>query len=331
MVMLTRLRLLKAAAALLYVGPLFAGISGLGWGMVAPFVGIFVLWLMVLRPEQWPATPQEWLTLPAWGAAMAQLLSQVLLVTVLLAIGRGLGALANFVPVVNPIFPLAISFLAIPLCRIMWDAREAADLGIFLDDEAEAAQAPRAAAEAAASIVPLLNFPENAPDALVMSKVATTLAGLGAEVRLDALGAALARPDRAHAALRRALVLWCSEPEIVAPGRISDAMERGFAFADRNPDLLRLYLPRAIALAAAFPDRAADFPDPQTLRDTAAAGMADDGVADLPDHLRADLCDGLHALARALDRALDAALPVSDQLRDSLPRTAVSKAANRAA
>lgn len=322
MAMLTRLRLLKAAAALLYVGPLFAGISGLGWGMVAPFVGIFTLWLMVLRPEQWPATPQEWLTLPAWGAALAQVLSQILLVTVLLATGRGLGALAGFVPVVNPVFPLAISFLAIPLCRMMWDAREAADRGIFLDDEAEAAQVPRAAAEAAAAIVPLLNFPEGAPDAEVMTKVATTLSGVGAEVRLDALRAALARPNRNHAALRQALVLWCSEPEIVAPGRISDAMERGFDFADRNPDLLRLYLPRALALAAAFPDRAADFPDPQSLRDTADSGMSVDAASDLPAHLRTDLCDGLHALARSLDRALSSALPAAVIRRDTTPRAA---------
>jgi hypothetical protein len=302
--MLTRIRLLKAATALLYTGPLFAGLSGLGWGMVAPFVAVFVVWLMVLRPEQWPATPQEWLTLPAWGAAMAQILSQILLVTVLLATGRGIGALAGFLPIVNPIFPLALSFLAIPLCRMLWDAREAANQGIFLDDEAEIAQAPRAAAEAAAAIIPLLNLPDEASDPEVMTKTANALSGLAADLRLGALSAALSQPNRSHAALRRALVLWCSEPEIVAPARVTQAMARGFAFADGNPDLLRLYVPRAIALVAAFPDRAADFPSPQVLRDAAAGGFAADGVSDLPAHLRADLCDGLAALANSLERAL---------------------------
>ena len=304
--MLTRIRLLKAATALLYVGPLFAGISGLGWGMVAPFVAVFVVWLMVLRPEQWPATPQEWLTLPALGAALTQVLSQILLVTVLLAVGRGIGALAGFLPIVNPIFPLALSFLAIPLCRILWDAREAANQGVFLDEEAEIAQAPRAAAEAAAAIVPLLNLPDSAPDAEVMSKTANALSGLAADLRLDALTAALTRPNRSHDALRRALVLWCSEPEIVAPARVSDAMARGFALADNNPDLLRLYVPRAIALIAAFPDRAAEFPDPRILRAAAESGFTADTDSDLPDHLRADLCDGLVALARSLERVLTA-------------------------
>jgi hypothetical protein len=302
--MLTRIRVLKAATALLYVGPLFAGLSGLGWGMVAPFVAIFVVWLMVLRPEQWPASPQEWLALPAFGAALAQILSQILLVTVLLAIGRGIGALAGFLPIVNPIFPLALSFLAIPICRMLWDAREAANQGVFLDEEAEIAQAPRAAAEAAAAIIPLLNLPDSAPDAEVMHKTANALSGLAADLRLDALTAALTRPDRSHAALRRALVLWCSEPEIVAPARVSNAMARGFALADRNPDILRLYVPRAIALIAAFPDRAAEFPLPKDLRAAAESGLESNIGSDLPDHLRADLCDGLLALARSLDHAL---------------------------
>jgi hypothetical protein len=321
--MLTRIRLLKAATALLYVGPLFAGISGLGWGMVAPFVGIFIVWLMVLRPEQWPATPQEWLTLPAWGAAIAQVLSQILLVTVLLAVGRGIGALADFFPQVNPILPLALSFLAIPLCRMLWDARQAANQGVFLDEEAEIAQAPRAAAEAAAAIIPLLNLPEGAPDAEVMSKTANALSGMAADLRLEALAAALSRPDRSHAALRRALVLWCSEPEIVAPARVSNAMARGFAFAAGNPDLLRLYVPRAIALIGAFPDRAAEFPDPKDVWDATRDGLAANEDSDLPAHLRADLCDGLVALAKSLERALMAAPALSDERAGPVSKSSV--------
>jgi hypothetical protein len=153
-------------------------------------------------------------------------------------------------------------------------------------------------------VVPLLNLPDGAPDAEVMSKTANALSGLAADLRLDALCAALARPNRSHAALRRALVLWCSEPEVVAPARVSNAMARGFVLADRNPDLLWLYIPRAIALIAAFPDRAADFPRPEDLREAAKDGLASNTESDLPVHLRADLCDGLEALARTLERLL---------------------------
>ncbi len=297
-----RLRLLKGATALLYVGPMFAGISGMGLGVLSPFVAIFLVWLLVLRPEQWPSTPDEWLTPAALGAVLTLLLSQILLVCVLLGIGRGIGAAAGFLPVVNPLFPLAVSFVAIPLCRVLWDARAAANEGVFLDDAAEAAEAPRALAEAGAAIVPLLNLADNAPDADVNAAMSRAMTAMGASLRLDALVAALARPSRSHAALRRALVLWSSEPEIVASGAVPSGMANAFAITGGDGDLLRLYVPRALALIAAFPDRAADFPSAAQLR-RAATDAGSDPASDLPAHLRADLRDGLTALARAVEHA----------------------------
>ena len=309
--MLTRMRLVKGATALLYVGPLIAGLCGFGWGMVAPFTGIFVVWLMVLRPEQWPASPEEWLSGHAWLAALAQILSQVVLVAILFAIGRGLGGLADVGNVdVNPILPLSISFMAIPLCRMLWDSREAASLGYFLDEEAESAHADNAVGDAATAIIPLLNLPDNAPDAQVTGAVSEVLGVTTAELRLKALAAALVSPDRSHAALRRALVLWATEPEVVAPGRIANSMAHAFAVAHGNQDLLRLYLPRAIALIAAFPDRADGFPDPDKLR--AAAKAEPEPGSDLPTHLLADLCDGLMALARTIETARIALHPAPD-------------------
>jgi hypothetical protein len=302
--MLTRMRLLKGATALLYIGPLFAGMCGFGWGLVVPFTFIFVVWLMVLRPEQWPSAPQEWLTGSAWLAAMAQVLSQVALIAILFGIGRGIEGLAGFLPEVNPVLPLSISFLAIPLCRMLWDAREAADHGYFLDEDAEAAHAPRAVAEAGQAIVPLLNLPDDAAAAQVAVAVSRALSVATADLRLKALVAALANPARSHLALRQGLILWASEPEVVAPGHVPQAMSAAFSFAEGNPDLLRLYVPRAIALVTAFPNRAGGFPAPARLRQSAAAAAGADPHADLPAHLRDDLRDGLRALARGIEAAL---------------------------
>jgi hypothetical protein len=295
--MLTRMRLVKGATALLYVGPLIAGLCGFGWGMVAPFAGIFVVWLMVLRPEQWPSSPGEWLTAQAWLAALAQILSQIVLVAILFAIGRGIGGLADIGAVgVNPMLPLSISFISIPFCRMLWDADEAASQGYFLDEDAEAAYADNAAGQAATAIVPLLNLPDDAPDTQVTQAVAAALDVPAAELRLNALTAALANPNRSHAALRRALVFWATEPEIVAPGQVSGSMASAFAIANGNLDLLRLFAPRAIALISAFPNRASDFPEPQRLREVAETLPA----SDLPLHLQTDLRDGLRALAQAI-------------------------------
>ncbi|MBA3910045.1 MAG: hypothetical protein C0524_09180 [Rhodobacter sp.] len=317
---------MKGATTLLYIGPLFAGLSGLGWEMVGPFVAVFVIWLMILRPEQWPASVQEWLTAPALGAALAQVLSQILLVAVLIALGRGFGAVSGFMPVVNPIFPIAVSFLAIPLCRVLWDAREAADRGVFLDEEAEAAQAPRAAAEAGSAIVPLLNLADDAPDSTTTADVSRILGVAGAELRLNALTAALRQPDRSNASLRRALVLWASEPEIVAPGRVPTAMANAFEIARHDPDLLRLYAPRALALIGAFPDRAEGFPAPADLRAAAADEPGANPDSDLPAHLLADLREGLNALALAVEKALDSVPPSDDLPQDPVDQSAASRA-----
>ncbi len=300
--MLTRMRLVKGATALLYIGPLIAGLCGFGWTMLAPFTAIFVVWLMVLRPEQWPASPEEWLTGKAWLAALAQVLSQVVLVAVLVAIGRGLGGLADIGTVsVNPVLPLSISFVAIPLCRMLWDSHEAASLGYYLDEEAESAHSESAAGDAVRAIIPLLNLPDTAPDDEVARLVGETLAVVTADLRLDALRAALAAPHRSHAALRRGLVLWATEPEIVAPALVPEGMAKAFEIANGNPDILRLYIPRAVALLAAFPNRVEDFPHPDDLRKAADAEPAPGD--DLPAHLQADLREGLLALARSIEAA----------------------------
>jgi hypothetical protein len=323
--MLTRMRLVKGATALLYFGPLIAGLCGFGWSMVASFTAIFVVWLMVLRPEQWPSTPAEWLTAPAWLAAVAQVLSQILLVGVLFAVGRGFGGLANIGTVsIDPILPLSVSFISIPLCRMLWDSHEAASQGYYLDDEAETAHSDNAAGLAAMAVIPLLNLPDAAPDAQVAKAVSAALDVPSADLRLNALTAALSKPDRSHAALRRGLVLWATEPEIVAPGHVSGCTANAFAIANGNLDLLRLYVPRAIALIAAFPNRASDFPDPRLLLQAAEAKA--DPNSDLPAHLQDDLRDGLRALARSVEGKSGAQAAPDKVEPVALPRRAARRA-----
>ena len=321
--MLTRVRLLKSATVFLYIGPLVAGLSGFGWGMVPPFVSIFVLWLMILRPEQWPATYGEWLTGRAWSAALAQILSQILLVVVLFGVGRGIGGIAGFQLLVNPFLPIFISFIAIPVCRLIWDAQLAAESGLFLDEEAKVAQAPLIAAQAASAVAPLLELPDDGAEETVKLALASVLIGPATADRLAALDEALLRAERSHAALRRAVVVWATEPEIVAPGLISNSVSTAFRSTNRNPDLLRLFLPRALALAAAFPDRIAGFPAAEILIQAAESEMETGPHADLPAYLRADLKEGLMALAGLVGGVASPRNPVDTPRHDAgTPRTA---------
>ena len=149
-------------------------------------------------------------------------------------------------------------------------------------------------------------------DSLTTDAVETVMSPDGAHLQLMALAAALHRPNRSHAALRRALVIWATEPEVVAVGKVKGAMAAAFEIAGLNADLLRLYLPRALALIAAFPDRVGDFPSTAQIHRVAEGGFSGGGEQDLPSDLRKDLRDGLLALATAIERAsqgADAAAP----------------------
>lgn len=117
----TRRRLLMVANAFLYFGPLLAGLAGLGWGYVVLFTAIFVLWLIILQPYEFPINRAEWMTLDAWIAVAARAAVQLLFVVILFGIGRGLGGILGAMTGFPATLPIAVSFLSIPLARVIWD------------------------------------------------------------------------------------------------------------------------------------------------------------------------------------------------------------------
>ncbi|EEW26144.1 hypothetical protein [Rhodobacter ferrooxidans] len=119
--MQNRLRLLRGANALLYFGPLLAGLGGFGWPVVPVFVVIFMLWLVILKPQEWPRSMAEWSQPETLVALAARGAVQLLLVLVSFGIGRGLGGVTGALPNLPTMLPIAISFLSIPLARMIWD------------------------------------------------------------------------------------------------------------------------------------------------------------------------------------------------------------------
>ena len=109
------------ANALLYFGPLLAGLAGFGWGLVAVFTAIFVLWLIILQPYEFPINRAEWMSPDAWVAIGARAAVQLLLVVVLFSVGRGIGGILGAMTGYSAMLPIAISFLSIPLARMIWD------------------------------------------------------------------------------------------------------------------------------------------------------------------------------------------------------------------
>lgn len=295
--MQARLRLLKGATALLYLGPLLAGIAGYGWRVVPLFLGIFLLWLFILRPQQWPRKWADWSRPEALIALLTQSVVQLLLVAVSLGIGRGIGGVLGVMPEIPLMLPVAVSFLSIPLARMLWDPWRA-DAGEVVLDEAlarlEAEQDPAPAddmkrrTEVAARMVAALDrLPaEAAPELL-----ADHLHAMATQTSHEALRVALMDPiydGSATAVVRRAAAVHATEPAVVDGLHGSTYPLAVFRALSDGPTL-GLFARRCAALVAERPDRLGDCPDPE---DVMALAARQPGAA-------ADLA----ALAKALTKA----------------------------
>lgn len=270
--MKNRLRLLQGATALLYFGPLLAGLGGFGWAVVPLFFAIFMLWLFILRPQQWPRKAADWLLPEALIALLTHGVVQVLLVAISFGIGRGIGGVLGALPPFPLMLPVGISFLSIPLARMLWDPWAADGAGLPLDAALAKARAPEPEPEALGDKVAvatrmveeLRHLAGDSSDAVLASH----LVAMSTQVSPDALRVALMDPiyDGSAGALhRRAAVIHATD------GAVADALA-GSAYAmavfreTLDGGLLALFAERAAVMVADNPARAADCPDPADVR-----------------------------------------------------------------
>lgn len=109
--MLNRITLLRVATALLYLGPLLAGLAGAGWTMVPIFAALFLLWLILLHP----AFASE----RAWLPKLERVLVQTLLVVVFFGLGRGIGGVVGVSFGLPSWSPILLGVAAILLGRLV--------------------------------------------------------------------------------------------------------------------------------------------------------------------------------------------------------------------
>lgn len=257
-----RLKLLQFATVSLYMGPLLAGMAGFGWAMVPPFVSLFLAWLIVLRPHQWPQGVAEWRQSESWILICSQVATQILLVAVLFGIGRGIGGVSGNVPLFTPILPLALSFVALPLARIVWNGEKAMARGLTIDQVLYApvgASAQTACPEDEVDL--LLAMTDDCPLADIGPAMDDAMARAGARAVLGVLIPALIDAPGHHSVLRMAVILWATDPDVFAGNATPDAMRAAFEAAGQDLRLLQVLLPRAAALARIMPGRRDQFPD----------------------------------------------------------------------
>ncbi len=131
--MLNKITMMRGATALLYLGPLLAGLAGSGWAMVPVFSLLFVLWLLFLRPETWPGTASGAQSGASWLRLASHAAVQVLLVTLFFGIGRGIGGVLGAAIPIPFWLPVVLSTLAILVGRLIWNPDAATHAAIDTD------------------------------------------------------------------------------------------------------------------------------------------------------------------------------------------------------
>jgi len=290
-------RFLMVATLPLYLGPLLAGLSGLGWSAIPVFVALMALWLVVMRPQDWPRRVALW-TPAVVLAAAAQVAINAVIVVILFGIGRGLGGVGGFVLPLPPLVPVALSFLSIPLSRMVWNPETAQQMDQFLDqalDQIHAINrgAPQVGAGAGADpmLKTLLDLPDDADPVLTADAIAAAMRAPGAALRLSLLQDELDHGLVPRSGLREGLILWATDTVRAADDRVHGVQLTGFLAAGFDARLLELFARRALPLLQAQPGLWSSYPD------TAEIGLA------LEDSLPEAVQDSLRALAAAVEAA----------------------------
>lgn len=299
-------RLLFATSALLYSGPLYAGLAGYGFATLPLFAAFLMAWLFVVRPGDWPETREDWRVPRAVAWPMLVFAVQMVVAGFCLAMGRAIGGMYAMTLPMPLAVPAGLAVLGIliaaalkrrgaggPLLRVPGSglgigagildvARPAMpgrrDVQGFIEDVAEALDALGKGPAASADIEKLA--------ALVEDK------GMTRDTFEALEGADALKPP--------ALQLWARlalDPglvsELLGQGRIAQALER--ALLDGAPEQVAGTARQARELLGEMPGLADELPPAMRIRQAAEAhDDADDGD-------ERDAAIALELLANAID------------------------------
>ncbi|WP_435256461.1 hypothetical protein ACSBLW_09880 [Thioclava sp. FR2] len=274
--MQTKLRLVMAASALLYFGPLLAGLTGMGWNAVPVFIALFALWLVVMRPKDWPRQFSSW-SGETLVSAFAQVAVNALIVIALFAAGRGIGAVAGFVPNIPPYIPVGLSFLATPLARLVWDPVKGEAVDQLLDDALrqinDPAFRPLTVGPGDVMVDTLLDLPDDADPLLTAEALDSALRGREGTIRLSLIEDALEYTEPERLGLRHGLILWATDPARHPNEEVRGGPATAFSLAGLRPELLMTFATRGLDLLRKTPAMTAAFPESRDVEMTIDASQ----------------------------------------------------------
>jgi hypothetical protein len=285
--MIYRLRIVQGATGLLYIGPLLAGFGGAGLAVVPVFVAIFLLWLIVLRPQDWPGNLVDWQRPDAWFALLVRVIVQIVLVLLCFGIGRGFAGVTDLMTDIPAWLPVALSIGAVALGRLAWPVGQDGAMELFLDQALASIHAldaskidPAARADrltmADRMLQPLMDLPDTTAIETICAHLTALAPHVAPDDLFDCLQARLQGVDPAPGVLRRAIILHATSPQTVeaCAGRAVPVV--ALRVAGRDSALLRLFAERCRDLLDQHVDAWGECPNQAALE---AARRGADGPA----------------------------------------------------
>lgn len=266
----TRLRLLMGATALLYIGPLMAGLAGHGWALLPVFTMIFTLWLFIMRPADWPRDHAAWEKSETWVSAAAQVAAQAMLVAVCMGIGHGMAGVSGLQFWVPAMLPVVISFMAIPVSRLIWDPSDETRFGGLVNEALGKIGVPtvgsdeEAVALADELTAPLAKLPDSTKPAVVENHLAAMASHVAARPLLKSL-MAQAKSEGVALPTKVAFVLRATDPAYALKDQPIPAPAAAYEIAKGDKGLMELFVNRSVPLMRAHKTLWSSYPQAEEL------------------------------------------------------------------
>lgn len=280
-----RLRLYLATTALLFLGPVLAGWGGAPLAAWPIFAGIFMIWVILMRPQDWPHSADA----ARAGRVAMSILVLAALALAFLALGWLLAALIA-PPILLGVWPgVLLALVAVPLSRLVLGPSKARALDGVLDDTIAQIRLAEAGAPAAtlttdpradlrrraaeAEVMAVIDFVPDTPPDRIATVMAELVTRFGARRLID--GFALQQGGgRMNAAQRRALVMLATDPAQQTALTGMDAPMLAFRASVGDAALLQVFASRYTPLLESHPTLLPDGPPNRLLRDAEKAHAA---------------------------------------------------------
>lgn len=286
-----RKSLATAASVLLYLGPVLAGWAGAPLAAWPVFLGLFLMWSVLMRPEDWPRDGARWVEAGVIARALVAVAVLAGLSFASLALGW-MGASLRPLPALGPWPGVLLSLIGLGFGRMMWTPSRTGEKRARLEQAlremeaatSEAGMAERRKRSEEMEVDSVIAFTADTPQERIV-EVMAELTMRFAPSRLVEGFQRQWKAGRMNAAQKRALILLATDPDQVRRITGHEAGLLALKVCAGEAVLVENFLRRYTTLLDAVPDAMADGP-PNALLRQVEKGLEGQPVAQMVRALR---------------------------------------------